>query len=200
MAIGGPEASADAALGPAAQRRTAKAGLSWSARNGGAAARGRKFRSAVAAEAIEASAVLRPDQAIRGGVGAPKGTDLGHKWRLSEPVIKRRQRLVVVSAAEARKREAGAPTLGPARALPRHYSRRKPGVRDVKGTVRPKRVLSSSVSAARRRAAATARRETFRPDEALSGPAPPDLPTGDWTAATLHPLAGGTLRRARTTA
>jgi hypothetical protein len=199
MAIGGPEASADAALGPAAQRRTAKAGLSWSARNA-RMRRGRKFRSAVAAEAIEASAVLRPDQAIRGGMGAPKGTDLGHKWRLSEPVIKRRQRQLAVSAAEARERDAVAPPLGPARGLPRLYSRRRSVVRDVRGTARPKRVLSSSVSAARRRAAATARRETFRPDEALSGPAPPDLPAGDWTAAPLHPHFGGALRRARTTA
>jgi hypothetical protein len=89
---------------------------------------------------------------------------------------------------------------GPARGLRWHSSRREPGVRDVKGNARPKRVLSSSVSAARRRAAATARRETFQPDVALSDPAPSDLPTGDWTAATLYPLAGETLRRARTTA
>ena len=68
-------------------------------------ARGRKFRSAVAAEAIEASAVLRPDQAIRGGVGAPKGADSVHRWRLSEPAIKRRVPPVVALAALARTRD-----------------------------------------------------------------------------------------------
>jgi hypothetical protein len=54
MAICRPEAIDDAAFTPAAQRRTAGRRLSCLARNGGAAARGRKLLDAVAAQAIEA--------------------------------------------------------------------------------------------------------------------------------------------------
>ena len=118
MAIGRPEASADALHWSRSAAEDGEGGTFLAiARNGGdpgsprdlsrgvVPARGRKFRSAVAAEAIEASAVLRPDQAIRGGVGAPRGADPGHRWRLSEPAIKRRAPPDVVSAAPARTRD-----------------------------------------------------------------------------------------------
>jgi hypothetical protein len=69
MAIAGPEATAAASLATAAKRRMAQARLSWF-REEWASPRGRKSRRAIAAEAVEASAAIRPDQPVREVVGA----------------------------------------------------------------------------------------------------------------------------------
>ena len=69
MAIVGTKATAAASLATAAKRRMAQARVSWF-REEWALPRGRNARRAIAALAVEASAVLRPDQPAREVVGA----------------------------------------------------------------------------------------------------------------------------------
>lgn len=101
MAITWPKATDDASLATGAARRTAQERLSCLARNGGArgspcglpdgvgAGRGRKSRGVVAAQAVEASAVLRADQPIEEAVWSALGTDWQRRrWRPT-----RRQRI-----------------------------------------------------------------------------------------------------------
>ncbi|MBN9139066.1 MAG: hypothetical protein J0I92_23870, partial [Phyllobacterium sp.] len=69
MAIERSKATAAASLATAAKRRMAQARVSW-LREEWALPRGRNAGRAIAAQAVEASAVLRPDQPVREVVGA----------------------------------------------------------------------------------------------------------------------------------
>ena len=71
------------------QRRMAARRLSYFARNDGAAGRGRKSIGAVAPKAVEASAVIRPDQSIEEAVWLRAvRTELTSRrtWRSASPL------------------------------------------------------------------------------------------------------------------
>lgn len=99
-------------------RGMAALGVPMHLRHGVGAGRGRKSRRAVAAQAVEASAVLRPDQPIEEAVWSALGTD----WQRRRWRPKRIQQIAtssLASSTHSRRREAHAPpTTRPPVALP----------------------------------------------------------------------------------